>query len=466
MTEPAADLNELKTRLRGALLQPDDAHYDAARSIWNGMIDRRPAAIARALGVADVMACVDYARHSGVALSVRGGGHNIAGNAVCDDGLMLDLSLMKAVRIDPHAGRAYVEPGATLHDFDHEAQAFGLATPLGINSTTGVAGLTLGGGFGWLSRLHGLSVDNLLGVDVVTADGQLLHADTQSNPDLFWALRGGGGNFGVVTNFIFALHPVGPQVLTGLMVFPHAQAVPVLRQYRDFVDRMPNSLSVWAVLRHAPPLPFLAPEHHGANVVVLALFYPGDSEDGQRLIAPLRSLGQLLGEHIGVMPYTDWQQVFDPLLTPGARNYWKSHNFNQLSDAAIDTVVRYAGALPSPQSEIFLGLLGGQANRPTVDATAYPHRNILFAMNVHARWNTAAEDDECIRWSREFFDAAAPFASGSVYVNFLTAEETSRIDAAYGPNYRRLVDAKNRYDPQNLFHQNQNIKPDFSAARP
>ena len=462
-------LDNFKATLRGPMLQTGDDGYDTARSIWNAMIDRRPALIVRAAGVADVMASVNFARQHELLLAVRGGGHNIAGNAVCDGGLMLDLSLMKSVQIAPTARRAYVEAGATLHDFDHEAQAFGLATPLGINSTTGVAGLTLGGGFGWLSRLYGLSVDNLVAAEVVTADGQLVRADADSHPDLFWAIRGGGGNFGVVTMFEFALHPVGPQVLAGLIVFPHAQAQQVLTQYHAFVERMPDQLNVWAVLRQAPPLPFLPVEVHGQNVVILALFYPGNVDEGMRLIAPLRDFGQPLGEHIGPMPYTAWQQAFDPLLTPGARNYWKSHNFTALNAEAIAVMARYAAELPSPECDIFLGLIGGQASRAAPDATAYPNRDTLYAMNVHARWSEPAEDAKCIAWSREFLAAAAPYASGSVYVNFLTQDEGDRIAAAYGPNYQRLVQVKNKYDPDNLFRQNQNIKPDFNLifeARP
>lgn len=453
-------LDNFKSTLRGKLLQQGDDGYDTARTIWNGMIDRRPELIVRCLGAADVMASVDFAREHKLLLAIRGGGHNIAGNAVCDGGLMLDMSLMKSVQINPTTRRAYVEPGATLKDFDHEAQAFGLAAPLGINSTTGVAGLTLGGGFGWLSRLHGLSVDNLISVDMVTADGKLVHASAKSHPDLFWAIRGGGGNFGVVTQFEFALHPVGPQVLAGLIVFPHSEAKKVLAQYRDFVDSMPDQLSIWTVLRQAPPLPFLPEKVHGNNVVILALFFPGNVDEGLRLIEPLRGFGTVLGEHVGEMPYKAWQQAFDPLLTPGARNYWKSHNFSELSDDAIDLVTRYAGALPSSQCEIFFGLIGGQANRVASDATAYPHRDVLYAMNVHTRWNEPAEDDKCISWAREYFNASAPFASGSVYVNFMTQEETGRIGEAYGPNFKRLVEVKKKYDPDNLFRQNQNIKPD------
>ncbi|MDQ2987843.1 MAG: FAD-binding oxidoreductase, partial [Pseudomonadota bacterium] len=324
-------LEDFWAALRGKLIQASDPEYDASRTIWNAMIDRRPALIVRCAGPADVLAAVNFARDRRIPLAIRGGGHNIAGSALCDDGLVIDLSGMRAVQIDPRRRRAYVEGGATLHDFDHEAQSFGLATPLGINSTTGVAGLTLGGGFGWLSRSFGLTVDNLLSAEVVTADGRRLHASEKDEPDLFWALRGGGGNFGVVTNFEFALHPVGPEVTAGLMVFPLAQAQKIMRQYRDFIATLGDDVSVWAVLRKAPPLPFLPAAVHGSDVVVFAIFSPQQPAAVQGVIDQLRAFGQPLGEHIGAAPYEAWQQAFDPLLTPGARNYWKSHNFNQLS---------------------------------------------------------------------------------------------------------------------------------------
>jgi FAD/FMN-containing dehydrogenase len=460
MTSMKTDvIDHFKSTLRGQLIQPDEPDYDEARTIWNAMIDRRPAMIVRCAGAADVMRSVAFARDHDLLLAVRGGGHNIAGNALCDGGLMIDLSRMKSVRIEPDARRAYVEGGATLADFDHEAQAFALATPLGINSTTGVAGLTLGGGFGWLSRKYGLTVDNLIGADIITANAERLHVSATEHPDLFWAIRGGGGNFGVVTTFEFQLHPVGPDVLAGLIVFPFDQAKQVLTRYRDFVNTLSDDVSVWAVLRQAPPLPFLPADVHGKEVVVLAVFSTLNIDDAQQAIAPIRSFGTPCGEHVGAMPYAAWQKAFDPLLTPGARNYWKSHNFTQLSNEALDIVIQYAGKLPSPQCEIFLGLLGGQTNRAAPDATAYPHREALYAMNVHTRWTDPAEDKKCITWAREFFVAAVPYAAGSVYINFLTQDEGERISEAYGKNYDRLVQLKDRYDPRNLFRQNQNIKP-------
>ncbi|CAE6854154.1 FAD-binding oxidoreductase [Paraburkholderia domus] len=452
-------VEELKTSTRGQLLLPGDAGYDEARSIWNAMIDRHPAMILRCAGVADVRRGVAFARDNDLPLAVRSGGHNIAGTALCDDGLVLDLSPMKSVQIDPAARRAYVEPGATLGDFDHEAQAFGLATPLGINSTTGVAGLTLGGGFGWLSRRYGMTVDNLISADVVTADGELVRASADSHEDLFWAIRGGGGNFGVVTRFEFALHPVGPLVYGGLVVLPLDQAKNALLQYRAAVEQMPEELSVWAVLRLAPPLPFLPPEVHGKPVIVFAMCYSGPVENGPSVVEAVRGFGTPVGEHLGPMPYAMWQQAFDPLLTPGARNYWKSHNLDKIPDGLIDALLAAIGTLPSPQCEIFFGQIGAQTSRVPVDATAYSSRDTQYAMNVHGRWDDTSDDERCIAWARAFFDAAAPFALGSVYVNFMTQEESGRVADAYGPNYERLVAVKKHYDPHNLFRHNQNIRP-------
>lgn len=455
-------VDELKATIRGQLLRPDEPGYDDARRIWNAMIDRRPALIVRCAGVADVKRAVEFAREQRLLVAVRGGAHNIAGSAVCDDGLVIDLSPMKSVRIDSHACRAYVEPGATLGDFDHEAQAFGLATPLGINSTTGVAGLTLGGGFGWLSRRYGMSVDNLLSVDIITADGELVHANTQTNDDLFWAVRGGGGNFGVVTMFEFQLHRVGPLVYAGLVVLPMEAAKEALVRYRTVAENMQDELSVWVVLRLAPPLPFLPPEVHGKPVIAFAVCYIGPLETAERAIEAVRALGKPYGEHLGPMPYSMWQKAFDPLLAPGARNYWKSHNFDELPDGLIDAALQAMASLPSPQCEIFFGQIGGRTCDVPVDATAYCGRDAKYVMNVHARWTDAADDERCVDWARTFFRAAAPYALGSVYVNFLTQDESMRINAAYGPNYERLAAIKTRYDPDNLFQHNQNIKP--SAA--
>jgi FAD/FMN-containing dehydrogenase len=456
-------VEEMKAAMRGQVLVPSDPGYDDARSIWNAMIDRHPALIVRCAGVADVRRAVNFARDNTLPLAMRGGGHNIAGSAICNDGLVIDLSAMKSARVDPVARRAYVEPGCTLRDFDHEAQAFGLAVPLGINSTTGVAGLTLGGGFGWLSRRYGMSIDNLLSADIVTANGELLHCSADSHEDLFWALRGGGGNFGVVTLFEFQLHPVGPEVFGGLVVMPLEEARGALTRYRDAVASMPDELTVWSVLRLAPPLPFLPADVHGKPMIAFAVCYTGPLEDGPRVAAQVRSFGTPWGEHLGPMPYAAWQQAFDPLLAPGERNYWKSHNLSGLADGLIDALLDSMGKLPSPQCEIFFGQVGGATTRAAVDDTAYSSRDAQFVMNVHGRWTEAADDERCISWARAFFDASRPFALGSVYVNFLTEEETDRIGSAYGPNFERLVAVKDRYDPDNLFRNNQNIKPSASA---
>ena len=459
MTLSNAVIDGLKSRFRGDILGPRDAGYDEVRQIWNAMIDRKPALIARCTSVEDVVHAVNFARTNNLLVSIRGGGHNIAGNAVCDDGIMIDMSPMKNVTVDLKTRRAKVDPGCTLADFDKAVQVHGLATPLGINSTTGVAGLTLGGGFGWLSRKYGMTVDNLLSADVVTADGRQVRASAAENADLFWGLRGGGGNFGVVTSFEFQLHPVGPNVLSGLIVYPFDQAKEVLTQFARFTETMPDELNVWMVTRKAPPLPFLGADVHGKEIVVLALCYAGDPAVGAKLIEPLRTFGTPIGEAVGVQPYTAWQQAFDPLLAPGARNYWKSHNFSELSEGVVDTIIRYAGALPGPQCEIFIGTIGGQTTKVSPDAMAYSSRDAKYVMNVHGRWETAAEDQKVIAWAREFFAKSQPYASGGAYINFLTQEESDRIAFAYGDTYQKLVEVKTKYDPTNLFRMNQNIKP-------
>jgi FAD/FMN-containing dehydrogenase len=458
ITAPETKLDTLKQSLAGELLLPGDPGYDTARTVWNGMINRRPAMIVRPINEDDVRLAVAFARETGLVLAIRGGGHNIAGLAVCDGGLVIDFSAMKRVLVDATGRRAWVQPGATLHDLDCATQAYGLATPTGINSTTGIAGLTLGGGFGWLSRKYGLTSDNLTAAQIVTADGKLLHVGAGSHSDLFWALRGGGGNFGVVTEFEFALHPVGPEVFAGLMVFPRAEATRVLRKYRDFVATAPEDLSVWAVLRQAPPLPFLPPKIHGQNVVVLAICYLGKEDVGRDLIAPLAEFGTVLGQHVGMLPFTGWQQAFDPMLTPGARNYWKTNNFSEIKDGLIDQIVALAAELPSPQSEIFIGHLGGQVGRVPADATAFGNRDANFVMNVHGRWESRAEDVPGITWARDVYLATLPFATGGAYVNFLTADETERVRFAFGTNYVRLAKIKKTYDPENLFRMNHNIR--------
>jgi FAD/FMN-containing dehydrogenase len=418
---------KLEASLRGSLLRPGSEGYDEARSIWNAMIDRRPALIVRCAGGADVMRSVRFAAENHLLLAVRGAGHNIAGKGVSDDSFLIDLSRLRSVHVDPQRKIAWVEPGATLGDLDDETMAFGLATPVGINSTTGIAGLTLGGGFGWLSRKYGLTIDNLRSVNVVTA-------------------------------FEFELHDVNTEILSGPVIYPLSEGRQVLQHYRDFARDLPENLNVWAVLRKAPPFPFLPESAHGKEVVILAAAWFGDMESGKQSLKPLDSFGPVLGTGVGPHPFVGWQAAFDPLLTPGSRNYWKSHNFIDIADDLIDVALDYTARLPSDQTEIFFGRVGGAVNRIPVDATAYPHRDAEYVMNVHARWEQPSEDAKCVAWARKYFEATAPYATGGVYVNFVPDGEDP-IESAYGPNQDRLVELKRKYDPTNLFRLNQNIRP-------
>lgn len=453
-------LEEFRDGLRGELVLPQSPDYEEARKIWNGMIDRHPALIVRSLGASDVINAVNFARENNILLAVRGGGHNVAGNAVCEGGMVIDFSLMKSVRVDTNNRTARVEPGCLLGDLDRETQAFGLATPGGIVSTTGVAGLTLGGGFGWLSRKYGLSVDNLLSVDLVTAQGNLITASRTENPDLFWGLRGGGGNFGVVTSFEFSLHEVGPLVYSGIIVKPLSEAKQYIRFHRKFAREAPDDLTVWMVIRKAPPLPFLPESVYGQLVVVVPFLYLGDQKEGERLIKPVREFGTSHGEAIGMNPFISWQRTFDVLVEPGARNYWKSHYLDDISDGAIDVIMEYAKRFPSPQCEVFIPRMEGAIARVPAGQTAYAHRGAPFTLNIHTRWEKAGDDERCIAWAREFFEALRPYSTGGVYVNFLSEEGESRVRDAY-PNeiWDRLVELKNKYDPNNLFRLNQNIRP-------
>ncbi|MEN8374297.1 MAG: FAD-binding oxidoreductase [Gemmatimonadota bacterium] len=459
ITVAEAEVQALGAGFSGRLLSAADDDYDESRAIWNAMIDRWPVLIARCADADDVAAALALAARHRLLVSVRGGGHNIAGNAVCDGGLMISLEDMNGVEVDAETRTARVGPGATLGDFDAAVQAHGLTTPAGINSTTGIAGFTLGGGFGWLSRRYGMTIDNLLSADVILPSGRRVRASAEDEPDLFWAIRGGGGNFGVVSSFEFRLYPVGPEILAGLIVHPGDDAGDFLRFYRKFAPTLGDDTSAWVVLRQAPPLPFLPEEWHGRNVVVVPAFHGGDMAEGERALQPLRDFGSPIADVIGPTPYVDWQQAFDPLLTPGARNYWKSHDFLELSDGFLDAFVSAAGRLPTPECELFLAQVGGEMGRIAPDATAYPNRDVNYIMNVHARWQDPAVDDECVRWARELFDATAPHATGSAYVNFMPEDETDAVQRAYGDHFARLAALKARYDPDNLLRMNQNIAP-------
>jgi FAD/FMN-containing dehydrogenase len=452
-------LGALAEAFEGTLVSANSPDYDEVRAVWNAMIDRRPGLIARCTGPRDVAATMRLAADHDLLVSVRGAGHNIAGNAVCEGGLMIDLSLMREVSVDPEQKTARVAPGATLGDVDAATLAHGLALPMGINSTTGIAGLTLGGGFGWISRRWGLTIDSLRSAEIVLASGAAVHASSESHPDLFWALRGGGGNFGIVTSFEFDLHPVGPNLLSGLIVHPFAQAREALAHYREVAAGLPDDVAAWMVTRKAPPLPFLPEEVHGTEVVIFAVVCSGDAEAGRQALAPLVEWGEPIGVALGEQPFVAFQAAFDPLLTPGARNYWKSHNFNELPDGLVAAVVDFAGRLPSAESEIFIAQVGGAASRVAPDATAYWHRDARFVMNVHTRWTDPADDELAIAWAREFFEASSAFATGGVYVNFMPEDETARVGAAYGGNFERLAAVKATYDPGNRFRVNQNIPP-------
>lgn len=449
-------------QIKGGVLSRGDDGYDEACKVWNATVDRHPALIARCLNESDVQSAIRFAAAQRMLTSVRGGGHHIAGNAVAEGGLMIDLSGMRTISIDAAKRTARVGAGALLGDLDRESQAHGLATPLGINSTTGVAGLTLGGGFGWLTRRYGMTIDNLLSATVVTADGAVRIASAASEPDLFWAIRGGGGNFGVVTTFEFQLHPMGSEVYAGLVVYPFAQARQVLRAWRDFTVNAPDPLSVWTVLRKAPPLPFLPASAHGTEVVIFPLLYSGEPKEGERAAAPVLQFGDPIATHLGPVPYAGFQTAFDPLLTPGGRNYWKSNNFSQLSNAAIDVVIAAAGRLPGPECEIFVAQLGGAMARVKPTDTAFIGRDAHYIMNVHGRWSDTNDDEKVRSWARQAFQEASPHATGSGYVNFLTDDEAERVSASYGANYPRLQALKQRFDPGNLFRMNLNIAPALS----
>ncbi|MEM8948227.1 MAG: FAD-binding oxidoreductase [Pseudomonadota bacterium] len=452
------DLEALKTSVRGRVLESADHGFDDARAIWNALIDKRPAVIVQAAGVADVIAAARFGEASGLPISVRGGGHNVAGTALADDGLMIDLSPMRAVHVDPIKRTARVQGGATLYDLDHETSAFGLVTPGGVVSSTGVAGLTLGGGFGWLARLHGLAADNLVAVDLVTADGALITASAESHPDLFWGLRGGSGNFGIATSFLFRLHDLPDPILFGPTVFRLEDAGDVLRHYGAFIEDAPRECCVWADLLTAPPLPFLEERHHGAKVLTLMQCYAGDPAVGEAVLAPIRDFGQSIGHAVGPMRYADAQQILDQTYEKGLRNYWKSSNFKRLPDVTIDKLVSIAATMPTPETDMLICQLGGKIADVASDATAFPHRDAGVVVTPGVRWRSSADDARCLAWIEETGASLDEDADGGAYVNFI-AERGGRSEAAYGSNLARLEALKRRYDPKNLFRQNQNIRP-------
>lgn len=443
-------VHQLMASLRGELLLPSDARYDETRKVWNGMIDKRPALIVRCAGVADVIDAVKFARDHSLLVSVRGGGHNIAGKAVCDGGMMIDLSRMRSVHVDPVKRTAHVDGGATLGDLDHETQAFGLATTLGVVTHTGVAGLTLGGGIGRIGRKYGLACDNLLSVNVVTADGQFLRASDTENIDLFWGIRGGGGNFGVVTSFEFRLHPVGPVVLGGVVIHPLEKAREAFRFYYDYSSTAPDELAAYAGLRTSP---------EGERVLAISVCYIGSLEEGERVLQPLKRFGPPLADQIGPNAYTTLQAAGDALFPLGFYHYWKTHFMTEISAGAIDAILSHFAGVPSPQSVVVFQQYGGAVSRISPTATAFSHRAAQYDFIPTSIWTNPAESEKQMNWVRKLWDAMKPFSSGGEYVNNLGEEGEDRVRAAYGGNYERLVALKNRYDPANFFRLNANIKP-------
>jgi hypothetical protein len=462
LRHPTSGSTSLKIdAFRGRLISPGDADYDSARAVWNGAIDRRPRLIARCIGTADAVAAVRFARAHNLEIAIRGGGHNVAGTAVCDDGIVIDLSEMRGVRIDPDGMTAWVQGGALWSDVDHETQAHGLATTGGIVSHTGVAGLTLGGGVGWLMRKHGLTVDNLLSADVVTADGELLRASQDEHPDLFWAMRGGGGNFGVVTSFEFRLHSIGPTVLAGPILWDAADAGKVLRFYRDFVRDVPDDLGTVVRFGTAPPLPAIPQDLHWRPVLIVGSCYAGPVEEGERVLRPLREFQAPLLDLVGPRPYVDHQNGLDSTVAHGWNYYWKSTHLPELREDLIDVITEHAFSFASPRSYVAMFHLKGAVSRVADGETAFGNRQASHAMTIDGAWLPGEEiGDRETAWTRRFFAALAPFREG-VYVNFLGGDEDpGRVREAYGDSvYDRLVAVKTKYDPENVFHHNQNIRP-------
>jgi FAD/FMN-containing dehydrogenase len=455
------DVERLPGLVHGPVIGPGDEGYDAARRIWNGAIDRRPACIVRCAGVADVVAAVSFARERDLQVAVRSGGHGVGGHALCDGGLVIDLSPMKGIRVDPVARTARAEAGVLWGELDRETQLFGLATVGGIVTHTGIAGLTLGGGIGWLMRKYGATVDNLVSADVVTAEGKLVSASEEENPDLFWGIRGGGGNFGIVTSFEYRLHPVGPSVLAGPIFHPLADAPDVLRFYREFIADAPDELTTIFNLRVAPPLPFLPEDVHGKPIVMVGACYAGSPEDGAEVVRPLKQFGRPIVDLLESKPYTALQSMFDPSVPHGWHYYWKSVELPPLTDSAIETLVEHASAQTSPKSYCIVFQLGGALGRVGEGETAFSQRGAGHNVNINAVWTEDdPEADRHIGWARGFFDAMQPHAADRVYLNFLGDEGADRVRQAYGTGiYERLVQLKRAYDPTNFFRLNQNIAP-------
>ncbi len=453
-------INSFKSNLRGEVFIPGDEGYDIERKIWNGMIDKKPGLIVCCRGASDVIYSINFARKYNLLSSIRGGGHNVAGRTVCNGGMMISLVHMKGIFIDPVNKEAIVQPGVSWGDLDKEAQLFGLAAPGGIVSTTGVSGLILGGGFGWLSRKFGFSSDNLIAVDVVTADGRFLTASETENTDLFWGIRGGGGNFGVVTAFKLKLYPIGPQVVAGLILYQLKDALEVVNFFREFTKNSPDNLTSLLVLRLAPAAPFLPANLHGKPVIGIAVCHVGDIEEGKKLVEPLKNFGNPIADLITTKLFITHQSMFDAGQLPGNYYYWKSEYLSDASDTLIKKLVEYTNNLSSPLSAILIFQLGGKIRSSKENDSAAGNRDAAFIVNVNGCWNKPEDSPKNVQWVKDVWTAVQQFATGGVYVNFLSDDDgEDRVEADYKTNYRNLITLKNKYDPNNFFRLNQNIKP-------
>ena len=453
-------LDGLKKRLQGPVFVPGDFGYDESRTVWNGMISKRPAAVARCLGIADVITCVQFAREHELLLCIKGGGHNIAGLATADGALMLDMSLMRGVWVDPQKKVAHAQAGCLLSDVDRETQVHGLAAVLGFVSLTGIAGLTLGGGFGYLTRRWGWTSDNVVGMDVVTADGGLVRASRDENPDLFWGLQGGGGNFGVVTGIDYLLYPVGPEVVGGIVAWSASEAPRVLELYRTLAASAPTELTLVAFMRPAPPAPWLPKDMHGKPIVAILACYSGKPEDGLKTVASIKSFGNPIGDVLVHRPYVQMQSLLDATQPKGRRYYWKSEYLPGIEAALCEKVIEHAAKIPSPHSAVILFQLDGALNRLKEEHSPVGNRDAHYVLNIAGSWEQADKDSTNIEWVRETWNDLKMFSTGGTYINFLTEDEgPERIQAALGKGLQRLAKVKSKWDPQNVFRTNRNIKP-------
>jgi FAD/FMN-containing dehydrogenase len=451
-------VDSLRDEVRGEVLVDGDVGYEEARLVYNGMIDKRPAVVIGAVDDADVIAGVRYAAQNGFDLSIRGGGHSVPGFGTNDDGVVIDLGRMKGIRVEPENRTARTQGGTTWGDLDHATHAFGLAAPGGVVSTTGVAGLTMGGGIGYLSRGHGLSIDNLISADVVTADGRLLHANEDENSDLFWAIRGGGGNFGVLTNLEYRLHPV-EMIYGGPMFFEVEAARDVLSLYREFIADAPEQFGGFFGWQMAPPLPFIPGDRHGDTFCMIVSCWTGPMDEAEGVLKPFRDVAPVVAEHVGPAPFPAMNSAFDALLPAGLQHYWKANYAVEITDEAIDVHLEYGPLVPTMQSTVHLYPINGACHRVESDATAFGHRDASFAPVIAGMWENPEDNEANTAWVRDYAAALAPHSEEGGYINFMAADDQGRAAANYGANYDRLVEVKTKYDPGNLFHMNQNIVP-------